>query len=149
MLLRLRLLDFALGLPDAWEDFPWGESVVKVRKKVFVFLGLAESSTPAMTIKLADSHEQALSSPSAAPSGYGLGRSGWVTVFLDDHVPPFEVLTDWIEESYRIVAPKRLVAESDRDPTEHSSPRAGGAGDSSDFPREGDPGPQPGHPSPR
>ncbi|HCO04282.1 MAG TPA: dGTPase, partial [Actinobacteria bacterium] len=31
---------FALGLPEAYEDHPWGESVAKVNKKVFVFLGL-------------------------------------------------------------------------------------------------------------
>src|SRR5258708_4293822 len=29
----------ALGYPEAREDFPWGERVVKVRDKVFVFLG--------------------------------------------------------------------------------------------------------------
>jgi len=27
--------------------------------------------------------------------------------------PPFGVLTDWVEESHRLVAPKRLVAELD------------------------------------
>jgi hypothetical protein len=28
--LRLKLRDFALGLPEAHEDHPWGETVVKV-----------------------------------------------------------------------------------------------------------------------
>src|SRR5688572_7972693 len=34
------LREFALGLPEAKEDFPWGERVAKVNKKVFVFLGV-------------------------------------------------------------------------------------------------------------
>ena len=34
-----RLLKLALSYPEAWEDHPWGENVVKVGKKIFVFLG--------------------------------------------------------------------------------------------------------------
>ena len=54
-------------------------------------------------------------SRSRAPSrpGYGLGRSGWVTVPLRAPGMTLDLLRDWIEESYRIVAPKRLVAELD------------------------------------
>ncbi|MBA3709787.1 MAG: hypothetical protein H0W83_13320, partial [Planctomycetes bacterium] len=44
---------FALAFPGAYEDFPWGERVVKVAKKVFVFLGRGHgdntSTTPAKT----------------------------------------------------------------------------------------------------
>jgi hypothetical protein len=29
---------FAKGFPEAHEDFPWGESAIKVRGKVFVFM---------------------------------------------------------------------------------------------------------------
>ena len=37
---RRTLLEYALTLPEAWEDHPWGDSVVKVRKKIFLFLGV-------------------------------------------------------------------------------------------------------------
>jgi predicted DNA-binding protein (MmcQ/YjbR family) len=113
---RGRIRDFALGLPGAYEDHPWGEDVAKVNKKVFVFLGADDSSDPGMTVKLGDSHEQALAVPGAAPSGYGLGRSGWVDLSFRDTTPPLAVLKDWVEESYRLVAPRRLVAELDARP---------------------------------
>ena len=111
---RRHVLRFALGLPGAWEDHPWDETVAKVAKKVFVFFGSQESTMwPAMTVKLRDSHEAALAVPGAAPTGYGLGRAGWVDVPFRETSPPLGVLTDWIDESYRIVAPKTMVAELD------------------------------------
>ena len=100
------LLAFALTLPEAWEDHPWDETVVKVRTKIFVFLGAER-----ITVKLEESHEHALSIDGAAPTGYGLGRAGWVTVPIGDVAE--DVLRDCVEESYRIVAPKRLLAELD------------------------------------
>lgn len=109
--IRRRLLDFAIGFPGAYEDHPWGDDVVKVNKKIFVFLANDDMAEMGMTVKLTDSHEQALSAPGATPSGYGLGRAGWVTVPFRDATPPSSVLEDWIEESYRLIAPKRLVAE--------------------------------------
>jgi predicted DNA-binding protein (MmcQ/YjbR family) len=114
---RRRLLAFALGLPGAYEDHPWGEDVVKVSNRIFVFLGLDDDpANLAITVKLDDSHEQALFVPGAAPTGYGLGRSGWVTVPLRDTTPPLDVLKDWVEESYRRIAPKTLIAELDDRP---------------------------------
>ena len=110
--IRDRLLGFALSLPEAFEDHPWEEDVAKVRRKIFVFLG-GEGSTH-MTVKLDESHAHALSIEGAEPTGYGLGKSGWVTVPLRAKgVTATVLLRDWVEESYRIVAPKRLVAELD------------------------------------
>jgi predicted DNA-binding protein (MmcQ/YjbR family) len=112
---RRRVLAFALGLPGAYEDHPWGESVAKVNNKVFVFLGEGDdASNLGMSVKLDESQEQALTVPGAAPTGYGLGRAGWVTVPFRDTTPPVNVLTDWVEESYRRIAPKRLVGELDQ-----------------------------------
>src|SRR6266540_6005257 len=112
---RDRIRDFALALPQAYEDFPWGESVAKVNKKVFVFLGPDDrTGPPLMTVKLVESHGHALAVEGAEPTGYGLGRSGWVNVPLHAEGVTLDLLRDWIEESYRIVAPKPLVAELDR-----------------------------------
>jgi hypothetical protein len=66
-----------------------------------------------VTVKLVESHESALAVPGASPTRYGLGRSGWVDIPIRADGPPAAVLTDWVEESYRMVAPKRLVAELD------------------------------------
>jgi predicted DNA-binding protein (MmcQ/YjbR family) len=113
--IRARLRDFALSLPGAWEDFPWGERVAKVNKKVFVFFGHDDEAEPSLvTVKLVESHGHALAIEGAAPTGYGLGRAGWVDVPLHADGVTSGLLCDWIEESYRIVAPKRLVAELDR-----------------------------------
>ncbi|MFJ3617130.1 MmcQ/YjbR family DNA-binding protein [Streptomyces iakyrus] len=108
---------FALGLPDAVEEFPWGESVAKVNGKVFVFLGVQDGSYPlGVTVKLKDetAHAHALACPGAEPAGYGLGKAGWVYVPLEQQgAPVAEVLCDWVEESYRVIAPKRLIVVLD------------------------------------
>jgi predicted DNA-binding protein (MmcQ/YjbR family) len=110
---RRRILEFALSFPGAYEDHPWEEDVVKVGKKIFVFLGIEDSDDPGMTVKLDESQEQALAVPGAEPTGYGLGRAGWVTIPFRDTTPPLDVLKDWVEESFRRVAPKQLIAELD------------------------------------
>ncbi|MER7640334.1 MULTISPECIES: MmcQ/YjbR family DNA-binding protein [unclassified Streptomyces] len=114
---RAKVREFALGLPGAVEEFPWGETVAKVNKKVFVFLGVDDGShPPGMTVKLTDeaAHAHALTAPGAEPAGYGLGKAGWVRVPLAEQgAPAAELLCDWVEESYRAIAPKRLTAELD------------------------------------
>jgi len=101
------LEEFALGLPEAWPDSPWGDSVVKVGKKIFVFVGTA---TPGITVKLPESADHALSLPGAEKPGYGLGAHGWVYVPLTGLTKADgEVLFDFVDESYRTVAPKKLV----------------------------------------
>jgi predicted DNA-binding protein (MmcQ/YjbR family) len=112
--IRRDLLAFALSLPGAVEDHPWGEDVTKVNGKIFVFFGTDENpDTYGISVKLDESVDQALAVPGAAPTGYGLGRAGWVSVPLGEPTPPLDVLKDWVEESYRRVAPKRLVKELD------------------------------------
>jgi predicted DNA-binding protein (MmcQ/YjbR family) len=107
---------YALSFPGATEDFPWGETVMKVAKKVFVFLGRGNSSELGLSVKLPVSGAAALSLPFVTPTGYGLGKSGWVSAsFTKADSIPLDLIEEWIEESYRTVAPKKLVAQLDRD----------------------------------
>ena len=104
------LLAYALSYPEAWEDEPWeGDRCAKVRKKVFVFSG-CDDERFSMSTKLPDSKEDALALSWTKPTGYGLGHHGWVSFSFgaDDDVP-VEVLKAWIDESYRAVAPKKLI----------------------------------------
>ena len=110
------LVRYALGFPEAWEDHPWGETVVKVRKKVFVFFGQPSPGGEdlAFSVKLPESGLEVLDRAEAEPTGYGLGKSGWVTLrFPPGGVPTLDELRAWIDESYRAVAPKTLVRELD------------------------------------
>src|SRR5713101_3276837 len=101
---------FALGYPEAYEDFPWGERVVKVKGKVFVFLGV-DGDNLGLSVKLPLSGMLALGLPFASPTGYGLGKAGWVTAkFGKREKAPVDLLRSWIDESYRAVAPKKLVS---------------------------------------
>jgi predicted DNA-binding protein (MmcQ/YjbR family) len=104
--------EFALGLPGAWEDFPWGDRVVKVGKKIFVFLGEGTEAN-GYSVKLRESQDAALAVAGAEPTGYGLGKAGWVSVPFKGRSPSVGILCDWVEESYRLVAPKKLIKELD------------------------------------
>ena len=106
--------EFALSLPEAWPDTPWGDRVVKVGKKIFLFVSGADAERPVITVKVPESRDHALSDPEAFPTRYGLGKHGWVTIHVDT-VPDEEqeVLIDFTEESYRAVATKTLVKRLD------------------------------------
>ncbi len=106
--------EFALSLPEAWPDTPWGDRVVKVGKKIFLFVSGPDAERAVITVKLPESRDHAMSYPDAVPTGYGLGTHGWVTIHVDT-VPESEreVLLDFAEESYRAVATKRLVKRLD------------------------------------
>lgn len=102
----------ALGYPETREDFPWGHSAFKVKNKAFVFL-YADAEGCSLSVKLPESNSLALQLPFAEPTGYGLGKSGWVSAgFKAKDKLPLPLLADWIDESYRAVAPKRLLVQA-------------------------------------
>jgi hypothetical protein len=122
---------FALGLPAAEADFPWGETVIKVRRKpgippwrkegvhgpMFLWMGQRDVAAPSVCVKLTRAYEEAVAVAGATPTTIsGLGQWGWLTVRLS--AVDVALLSDWVEESYRNVAPRRFVAELDaRAPT--------------------------------
>jgi predicted DNA-binding protein (MmcQ/YjbR family) len=104
---------YALGFPDAVEEFPWDERVIKVGGKIFVFLGQIEESLR-VAVKLPVSSEMALTLSFTSPTGYGLGRAGWVTArFAPGDEVPVDLLKEWIAQSYRAVAPRKILKALD------------------------------------
>lgn len=105
------LLQQALAFPEAWEDYPWGERVLKVRKKIFAFLVFAPD-TLSLTVKLPASAQFAGMFEDCVPTGYGLGKHGWISCRLTPGttLDP-DLLSGWLAESYRAVAPRMLAGQ--------------------------------------
>jgi predicted DNA-binding protein (MmcQ/YjbR family) len=107
------LREAALAYPETNEDFPWGESAFKVRGKVFLFMHTGAEGV-SLSMKLPGTNMAALMFAFAQPTGYGLGKSGWVSArFGATDEPPTGLLLAWLDESFRAVAPKRLVKALD------------------------------------
>ena len=111
------LKKFAAAKPGAWEDHPWGETVYKIGKKVFGFMGVdSGDGSFGMSVKLPNTSEAATTMFSwCEPTGYGLGKSGWVSAHFEkkDDVP-VDLLKEWLEESYQAIAPKRAARPAAR-----------------------------------
>jgi predicted DNA-binding protein (MmcQ/YjbR family) len=107
-----KLRDYALAFPEAYEEFPWGHSAIKVKKKAFLFMGTGEDGDFSISVKLPNSRDMAVDLPFAEPTGYGLGKAGWVTAHLKDE-KSLDLIKAWIDESYRAIAPKKLVKSLD------------------------------------
>lgn len=119
------LTKLALEYPGAHEEFPWGEKVIKVKGKIFFFVGINKAGGLGMTVKLPHSRGDALDCPFAKPTGYNLGKSGWVTAsFQPNDSVPVDMLVHWLDESYRAVAPKKLVKLLDSPDTAPAKPKA-------------------------
>jgi predicted DNA-binding protein (MmcQ/YjbR family) len=100
----------ALGKPAATEHFPWGERAIKVAGKVFLFMHAGPTQL-SLSTKLPASSGVALMLPFANPTGYGLGKAGWISAtFTREDTPPLEMLCAWIDESYQAIAPAKLAA---------------------------------------
>ena len=121
---------YALGMPGAYEDKPWGETVARVKKGIFVFFGrsdeekllasekkrkhMGEPGFYSIMVKLPHSGRKAIASGIGVPGDYGLGAKGWVGLtFAPGVALPADDLKRWIEESYRTIAPPTLVKQLD------------------------------------
>jgi len=105
---------FGLTYPGAHSKSPWPEhDDLAVNDKTFAYLPV-EGQPFSLSVKLPYTGEVALDLPYAKPTGYGLGKSGWVSFTPSaGEIPSLEQLKDWIDESYRAQAPKKLVKELD------------------------------------
>lgn len=117
-----------LAYPATQEDFPWGHRALKVKGKIFAIFGW-DGERFSLSAKLPHSNLVALDRPFAEPTHYGMGKHGWVTArFEPGERVPVELLQAWIDESYRAIAPKKvlelLVGEAQRAGPPKRRPRA-------------------------
>jgi predicted DNA-binding protein (MmcQ/YjbR family) len=100
----------ALRYPEATEDNPWGHRAFKVKGKTFLFTS-SDGTGLGISVKLPESGVLALELPFAEPTGYGLGKSGWVSArWKAGKDVPVSLVGEWLAESYRAIAPKKLSA---------------------------------------
>jgi predicted DNA-binding protein (MmcQ/YjbR family) len=106
------LRTFGLAYPGAHLKSPWpGHADLAVNDKTFAYLSV-EGEPLGISCKLPQSADLALSLPFTKPAAYGLGKSGWVSAqFTNARDVPVAMLKEWIDESYRAQAPKRLAAQ--------------------------------------
>ena len=117
---------FGLAYPGTGTKSPWpGHLDLAVNDKTFAYLSI-EGDPLSISCKLPESSTVALMLPFAKPTGYGLEKSAWVTAsFATEDEPPVDMLKDWIDESYRAQASKKLAAILDgRAPAAKASPKA-------------------------
>ena len=101
----------AMRLPQVSEGTSCVNRAFRVGKKAFFYLGEKPDQLRLM-VKLQASLEGAAARKDPRIS---VGKFGWTTLRLPlDDLLEVELLSGWIVESYRALAPKRLVAELDQ-----------------------------------
>jgi predicted DNA-binding protein (MmcQ/YjbR family) len=90
---------------EAWGDEP----TFRVRGKTFIF---TDPRAEAISVKLSKEEAAAVVATDAAaePTGYGLGRHGWISVRIGSGGRRrWEQVEEWVRTSYTLVAPKALA----------------------------------------
>jgi predicted DNA-binding protein (MmcQ/YjbR family) len=91
---------------EAWG----GEPTFRVGGKNFIF---ASPDVTTITVKLSKGEADAVvaTDSQVTPTGYGLGRHGWVSIGLG-HRPSqarWREIEEWVRTSYTLIAPRRLA----------------------------------------
>ncbi len=90
---------------EAWGDEP----TFRVRGKTFIF---TDPKAETLSVKLPKEEAAAVVATDALaePTGYGLGRHGWVSVRIGGgRRDRWEQVEEWVRTSYVLVAPKSLA----------------------------------------
>ena len=96
-----------------WEKaFLFGDhEVYRVKQKVYVWLGEGEKGGTYISVKLKDTQGAALMLPFVKPASYGMAKWGWIGAEFPKGNLPESLIAEWIEESYRHTAPKKLLKQ--------------------------------------
>ena len=104
-------MKICLALPEATEKEAWGDPTWRVGNRIFAMQkGNYEGGRPSVWFK-APAGGQSVLVGSASERFFVppyVGHKGWVGLWLDGRSLDWEELADLLEESYRLIAPKRL-----------------------------------------
>ena len=131
LLTRLRKL--CLALPGTTEVVAWGHPTFRVGGKIFVGYGHKtveklgaiinrEQTLPTIGVKVGKVRQKELiRDPRFAYADY-VGRFGWVTMELKGRIDWNEI-AGLVLTSYRLIAPKKLLAQMDNKPSRRPKKR--------------------------
>ena len=110
-----RIRKLCLALPEAHEQLAWGEPTFRVRNKMFAMFASANThhgvGRAAVWIKASADNQAML--VKSAPTRFFVppyvGPSGWIGVWLDG-APVWPEVRELLDDGYRRVAPKKLLA---------------------------------------
>jgi predicted DNA-binding protein (MmcQ/YjbR family) len=106
-----RLRAICLSLPGVTEKEAWGDPTWRVKDRIFAMQkGNYEGGRPSVWFKSPPGGQAVLvgSTPERFVVPPYVGHKGWVGVWLDGHRVDWDELADLIEDSYYLIAPKRL-----------------------------------------
>lgn len=110
------LRDICLDLPEAQESEAFGAPTFQIRSKNFAMTHRGKEDRANVWVKGAPGRQEAM--VGAFSERYFrppyMGHNGWIGCWLDDTaMPDWDEIEELIIESYRLIAPKRLVKEMD------------------------------------
>jgi predicted DNA-binding protein (MmcQ/YjbR family) len=101
-----RLWEHCAAKPEAVEDHPWGDTVFKVKGKIFAFLSDPASPDVGVTLKPdGEELDALLGLPFIRKAAY-VGRFGWVSVSIENE-ESLELALSLIDDSYDIVSKRK------------------------------------------
>lgn len=111
---RQRLRELCLAFPESAEVEAWGDPTYRVRDKIFA---MEKGAGTEVWFKGASGAQEAMigSEPACYFVPPYVGHKGWIGARLAT-IPDWDELGELIEESYRLIAPRRLAALLDERP---------------------------------
>lgn len=115
-----RLRGICLALPEAHEVEAWGEPTFRARNKLFAMYASAGNhhggGRIAVWCKAGPGNQELM--VAAEPSRYFVppyvGPSGWIGIWLD-RKPDWAEVAALMRDSFRLVAPKKVLAQLDEE----------------------------------
>jgi hypothetical protein len=110
-----RVRKICLAFPETSEKLAWGHPTFRVRDKIFATIGVnpEDGNKVTMTAKPPPGEQEALLAegpPFFFPKYVGV--RGWIGFAVNSQTD-WKLVAELIEDSYREIAPKRVVAQLD------------------------------------